>query len=193
MITHQHIISSFAQHGFGNCTSIGVIKAAIEVWGITRIWEAKEQAGVTTFLLRNGRNVSLSVEELSLARDNSGFQLLVDTPTNRDIVSCACICFAVICKSKQEFEEYDSLAEAIEDVNSGENATDAPRYLGLDKHQEYISYRQCFAVGGVVAHSLKHTVYVSHGDYDDYGRVNRLDSIREWMRFARKMYRFRSD
>jgi len=193
VVPHETIITAFKQHGFGNCTSIGVIKAAIETWGVTEIWQMQAVDGGSRFTLKNGRAVTLTNAEIELASSHAGFQLLEDTPTKRDITRCAVTCFAIICKVKQQLEEYGAYQEAIDDINDGEGATDAPRFLGLERFQEYIDYRTCFGVGGVVAHSVHHTVYVSHGDFDDYGEVNHLNSIRDWVRFARQMYRFHAD
>ncbi|AWI25889.1 hypothetical protein [Flavobacterium pallidum] len=184
------IISAFRQHGFGNCTSIGIIKASIEAFGINNVFESIPTTEGMQVNLRSDKQILLTKSDLQYAIENAGFELLESTEEKKTILDYAKLCFAVICKSKQIAEEYDNFQDAVTDVNNGESATDAPRYLGLEGYREFIRYRDVDDFGGIVAHSPRHTVYVSHGYYDDYGTPNKLSSLREWARFGRKVYRF---
>lgn len=190
----RKIMTAFRQHGFGNCTSIGVVKAAIEVYGMD------EQNGVFAVApdpcgkivtLRDGTVVRLLSAELDTAIQLCGFQTLNAGDAEKAAVTAyAQLCFAVICKRKQMMEKYATFREAVDDVNDGESAFEAPEFLGLQAKVVRISYDDVFGCGGVVAHSPRHTVYVSHGHFDDYGAANKLDAIWEWARFARGIYRF---
>ncbi len=185
------IITAFRQHGFGNCTSIGVIKAAIEIFGIDGVFSIQKSGTKNKVLLKNGAELEISDDELKAAENSAGFQLLDPNDAEKVAIrTYAIVCFAVICKSKQVIEEYDSYQDAIDDVNTGESVFDGPSYLGLDNFTVGVKYKDVDSYGGIVAHSSKHTVYVSYGYFDDYGFANLLNSIWEWMRFGRKVYRF---
>jgi hypothetical protein len=193
-LNFKTIITSFAQHGFGNCTSIGVIKAAIEAFGLNNVFTVSETASGSKIDLRNGRSVEISKDELAYSEKNCGFKLLNDADAlKKSIRDYAVLSFAVICKSKQIIEEYEKYEDAVDDVNTGENYHEAPMYLGLEKYQVNIRYKDVDKYGGIVAHSVKHTVYVSHDYFDDYGMPNRLNSIGEWAKFSRRIYRFKHD
>ena len=135
--------------------------------------------------------MSLLNTELNYAKDNCGFVPLEnDNDIKTQIREYAKLCFAVICKSKMLIEEYKTYEEAVDDVNNGESAFEAPQYLGLENLTRDVRYKDTSDFGGIVAHSVHHTVYVSMGYFDDYGTPNKLDSIKDWFRFSRRLYRF---
>lgn len=187
---YKTIITSFKQHGFGNCTSIGVIKAAIDIFGVGGVFSTTNTNGDLKVTLKNTKTLNLLASEIAYAQQNCGFQLLENTSEKKEITEYAKTCFAVISKYKQINEGYKSYEEAVDDINNGENASEAPMYLGLEQCIVPVAYKDVRQFPGIVAHSVHHTVFVSHGYYDNYGEANPLDSIGEWIRFGRKLYRF---
>lgn len=189
-IGYTTIISSFKQHGFGNCTSIGVIKAAIEVFEVGSVFTALHGREGIDVTLRDGRQLQISHEEFYHVEKHCGFQLINEGDTLKEqIADYAKLCFAVICKSKEMAEDYDSFEEAMDDINNGASLYDGAKHLGIAHYCVNIPYVHADNYSGVVAHSAKQTVFVSNGYFDDYGQPNKLNSIGEWSRFANKLYR----
>lgn len=167
----RNIIQSFRQGGEGNCVSIAIIKAGIEVFGVGGLFRVTERQGAVTVITKDGKEMELSQIELEQARDGSHFICLED----ENIFNYANFAFAVMAKYAQQ-DGNDSFGpnemtfeQAIGTLNNGENYLEGPRWLGLKSHVKNIGRKYRWQYPGCVGASAKHCFFMSYGYEDQYG------------------------
>lgn len=184
-IDHTEIMLSFWQQGTNNCASIALIKAAIEVFGIHKVFEVNLLDGLYSVKLKNGLEVSFTTLELQDSIRVANFQKSKDTTADKqaiynELIEYGRLCYAVMVATyasielkKKEF----SFAVALSRLNNGANSNFIDKYLGLE---DYTSNGRGDLTGpGIYAWFSRHTVYVSHGYYDYYGDVRKY----RWVRY----------
>ncbi|WP_430412849.1 hypothetical protein [Kordia sp.] len=168
------IIKSFKQGGEGNCVSIAIIKAGIQVFGINKIFIHQWEGDNCKILMKDDYTLNITKEELALAIEGSKFIVL----NNQEIFEYANLCFAAMAKRAQTEENDDTpnmtYAEAIETLNDGEWYTHGADWLGLRYNVKNIKRRGIWRYKGVVGASRKHCFFASEGKEDQYGTVDTI-------------------
>jgi hypothetical protein len=175
-MTTRELIEAFKQGGTGNCVSIAIIKASIQVFGLDNVVQFEEdQNGDTQFIMRDGFEGKLTVQELAQAKTTSKFV----AGKNSNIYEYAVKCFAAMAKKAQEDANEDSstFSEAIDSLNNGEYWHKGPYWLGVQNFKRDIGFKYIFGNIGVVGASRKHCFFCSEGIEDDYGTPNRIRLI----------------
>lgn len=188
-MTTREIISAFRQGGTGNCVSIAIIKAGIEIFGLNKIFHSEMVSenlfGVT---MRDGFELQITKEELTHAALGSRFIPL----NNQEIFEYANLCFAVMAKRSQleKNDDFESMTfdQAIHALNNGEFYLEGPNWLGLRHHCRSIGRKFVFHYPGVVGASKKHCFFSSFGIEDVYGTPDRIHKLEnrfcKWLRIA---------
>lgn len=175
-MNYMDIIRSFRQGGTGNCVTIAVIKAGIEIFGLNNIFNHSKNANDDgfKFIMRDGFEAEVSSDEMQLAKNGSRFMVL----QSQEIFDYANICFAAMAK-RAMIEGNDDInnptyEQAIETLNNGEYYLHGPNWMGLRHNFKYIGRKYATMNGGCVGASKAHCFYVSHGYEDKYGSPNYL-------------------
>lgn len=175
-MTHIEIIESFRQGGTGNCVSIAVIKAGIEIFGMYNIFRYTRNSSDEgfNFLMRDGFEAEVSQQELQMARSGSQFINL----NNLEVYNYANICFAAMAK-RAMIEGNDDIPnpnylQAVATLNDGEYYLHGPSWIGLRHNIRYIGRKFARNNPGCVGASKFHCFYVSNGIEDKYGRPDNV-------------------
>lgn len=167
------IIKSFRQGGTGNCVSIAVIKAAIQIFGLEKVvhFESSQEGGMS-FIMKDGFEGVLSATELEDCKKGSKFIIL----ENENAYKYACLCFASMAKRVliEEHEGSLTINQAIEALNNGEYYYLGADWLGLRHYKRAIGLKYVWDNFGVVGASRKHCFFCSEGIVDDFGTPNRI-------------------
>lgn len=185
----QGVVQNVEGEG-GNCTSVALIKAAVDVLGIDKVFEERKTAKGIECVLKDKTTLALTTEELALAKKESAFVICEDIESDEEqklftsILNCAHRCFAVIAKHVQlNGELYDgsrskpfkTFEEALESVNDGLYAPLSYHYLGLSKNVERMpNLSRTVGKHGIVTWSAHHTVYACDGYYDLRGVMRKM-------------------
>ncbi|HEX2628557.1 MAG TPA: hypothetical protein VHM26_06095 [Chitinophagaceae bacterium] len=169
----------------GNCASIAVIKAAIQVFGVDGVFTSVQVNDGWSITLRNNTKLKLSRNELNLVSANCGF--IRDSSTNAErnlfyqkVYDYAILCYAVMIKNAMTLGEGDSLrfesfSNAMSALNDGTYTPCVYRFLGLENHViPHGWYARTKGEAGFVAWSNGHAVFASDGRYDDHGANKKL-------------------
>lgn len=179
----KDIITSFRQGGTGNCVSIAVIKAAIQVFGLGKvIYFQQDEDKQYMFTMRDGFENTLTEAEIEAATEGSKFILL----NNKEVFTYANFCFAAMVKRVliEEHEGASTYAEAIEALNNGEYYYLGADWIGLRHYKRAVGLRYIWSNIGVVGASPKHCFFCSEGIKDNYGIPDKIN----WL--ERLAYRF---
>lgn len=173
-MTNIEIIQSFRQGGTGNCVSIAIIKAGIEILGLNKIFHHQEKDGGFEFMMRDGFEGKVSEEEWSKAKAGSRFIPL----QNEEVYNYANTCFAAMAK-RAMIEGNDDIPnptydQAIETLNDGEYYLHGTNWLGLRHNYRNVGRKYARNNPGCVGASKKHCFYVSNGFEDEYGNPDRI-------------------
>ena len=173
----KDIIASFRQGGTSaNCVSVAVIKAAVEVFGLTGVFRSvvrgTEEVTVT---LQDNIVLTIVQEELEYAAQKSNFE----KGTNQPLYDFAQFAFAVMAKRAQKSHNDGAVTfdEAIDSLNDGEAYLRGPEWLGLAHYTQKIRRRDIWKYAGVVGSSEKHCFLASFGWEDKYGTPNRISQL----------------
>ena len=186
----KEIITAFRQGGTGNCVSIAVIKAGIEIFGLDKIFHAVLQEDNTfSITMRDGFQLKLTQLELAMAKEGSRFIV----KANQEVFNYANFCFAAMAKRAQ-IEENDDLpremtfVQAIDTLNDGEYYMEGPGWLGLRHHCRAIGRKYIFHYPGVIGASRAHCFFASYGIEDDHGNYDFIKGLErrfcKWFRIS---------
>ncbi len=173
-MTTSEIIKSFKQGGTGNCVSIAIIKAGIQVFGINKVvtFHSDGNNGYH-FTMRDGFESTVNKSEIDAAQTGSKFISL----ENREVFDYANLCFAAMAKRafEEQNEESKTYQEAIDSLNNGEYYYLGADWLGLRHHKRAIGLKYVLSNIGVVGASPKHCFFCSEGIVDSYGVPNPIN------------------
>lgn len=173
-MNNREIIKAFRQGGTGNCVSIAIIKASIEIFGLENVFQSNWVENTCNIIMRDGFELSITKEELQIGIDNSRFIQL----ENKEIFDFANIAFTAMAKRAQmednDNQEDMSFEEAIESLNKGEFYLEGPHWLGLRHHIRSSGRRYIWQYKGIIGASRAHCFYVSKGLEDNYGKVDKI-------------------
>ncbi len=185
--TNIDIIRSFAQGEVklpspvgtvGNCASIALIKAAIEVFGMDNIFQMVEAGNTYRITFKNGKQVSFTDQELARSIEVAGLVLNVDAAAKIElytsIYNFANIALCAMAKRVMEIGEsgagIGNFESALRALHDGANSPGLAEKLGLEEY----CYRKRLLSGsggkGMFGWLKAHTVYISQGVRDDYGK-----------------------
>jgi len=187
--TNIELIESFAQGEVnlpppmgtvGNCASIALIKASIEVFGLNNVFKHEKTGDTYKVTFKNNRIVTFTVNELSRSNDVAGFVLNTKNPAKLELYTSihdyAQIALCSMVKRVMEISEAGEgkgdFEKALRALNDGANSPSLPEKLGLEEY----SYRKGWLGGasgkGMFGWLKAHTVFISQGVRDDYGKVS---------------------
>lgn len=195
-LSHTDIIKSFRQGTVdlasgGNCASIGLIKAAIEVFGVNQVFQLTQETGTYQVTFKNNTSVSFTERELQRTVEAAGFiaQQAEDPmkqPLYDSIFAYAKLCFCAMVKHTMLIGEAGdgkgNFEEALTALNDGAYSPNIHRLLGLEEHARGPKTLMSATGGGMIGWLKAHTVYISHGQFDYYGSPHKLG-----LRYPRRM------
>ncbi len=176
-MNNKELIKAFKQGGTGNCVSIAIIKAGIEIFGIDNIFQHEWIDDSCRVIMRDGTEIEFSKVEYKSSFELSEFILL----NNKEVFNYAVLCFAAMVKRAQ-IEENDNIPnmtfkKAAETLNKGEYYLEGPHWLGLRHNIRSIGRRYIWQYTGVIGASRKHCFFASQGLEDNYGNINRIGPL----------------
>jgi hypothetical protein len=189
-MNNKDLIKSFKQGGTGNCVSIAIIKASIEIFGLDGVFESTWNDQNCDVIMRDGFELTFTIEEHEIATNASKFELL----ENKEVFDFANLAFTAMVKRAQmednDGNENMSFLEAIDSLNKGELYLEGPHWLGVRQHMRSIGRRYIWQYRGVIGASSKHCFFASKRFEDNYGRIDRLGRLErrfcKWFRIDEK-------
>ncbi|RIV47530.1 hypothetical protein [Flagellimonas pelagia] len=188
----KELIKAFKQGKTGNCVSIAIIKAGIQIFGIDKVFNHLWVDDICEVTMRDGYELSFTREEFIKGEKGSKFQLL----NNKEIFDYANLCFTVMAKRAQveENDDFENMTfeKAIETLNDGEYYRHGPDWIGLQYNILNTKRKHVWKQKGVVGASKKHCFFASEGIEDDYGRIEYIRGFErrfcKWYRVTEKQY-----
>lgn len=174
------LIKSFKQGGAGNCVSIAVIKASIQVFGLHNVVHFQTLTPDSiSFIMKDGFEGVLGQDEMAIAEAGSRFQCL----ENRAIFDYSNKCFAAMAKRllDEGYGNATTFTMAVSELNDGEHYHKGADFLGLRHYRRAVGLKYVLSNIGVVGASKKHCFFCSNGLVDNYGvpdRINILERIK---------------
>jgi hypothetical protein len=186
--THIELIESFAQGEVnlpppmgtvGNCASIALIKASIEVFGVDNVFQKEKSGDTYRITFKNNRQVTFTDKELARSIDVAGLVPNKSEPSKLELYTSifdfANLALCAMVKRVMEIGEADEgkadFEKALRALNDGANSPSLPEKLGLEDY----SYKKGWLSGagskGMFGWFKAHTVFISQGVRDDYGKV----------------------
>lgn len=191
-MTNIDLIKSFNQGPTGNCVSIAIIKAAIEIFALDNVFfrtpNSVDQG--FSFLMKDGFEEQVTQQELDVAIAGSRFEL----QENQTVLNYANICFAAMAK-RAMIEGNDDMTnltyqQAIDTLNNGEYYLHGPNWLGLRHNFRYVGRKFVRNNPGCVGASRYHCFYVSYGWKDEYGNPDKIglfeNHLAHWFRITKE-------
>lgn len=185
---NRELITAFRQGGEGNCVTIAIIKAGIEIFGLNNIFQYRWVNETCEIIMRDGYETSFSAVELDQGILLSKFIL----QENETAFNYANLCFTAMVKRAQD-ENNDELEDmsfeaAANSLNNGEYYLEGPHWIGLRNHIKSIGRKYVWQYKGVIGASKKHCFFVSQGLEDNYGKIDHLGKFeRRWCKWFRIM------
>ncbi|MFP5040423.1 hypothetical protein [Parasediminibacterium sp. JCM 36343] len=165
----DQIFTCFKQGNHGDCVSIGMIKAAISVFGMYNVFSEKPiNDTLTEITLRNGKKYSVSLNEFYMA--DTIMHIRKGKEGIPEVMQYATRCFAVMGKVKQDLENVPTYEESINKLARGGHGKKIFYDLGLENNVVMLGQNPDFSnICGVVAWKKKHVAYICNGYMDKYG------------------------
>lgn len=183
-VSGGRLITGFRQGAAGNCASIAAIKASIMACAPEAVLIGVRRDGERfTYRMRDlpGLDFTIRLDVVESTGDASRFE-----GDDEDLLAHAKFLFcAMVLRDRWNRDEEDlperTLDETIADLNDGEYFLDSPGLLGLGKKWVWHGpgrlprQRRRFLAhhSAAIAANGKHAWFVSNGQHDDYGDVDR--------------------
>ncbi|MDN3494191.1 hypothetical protein [Winogradskyella bathintestinalis] len=187
---NKELIKAFRQGGTGNCVSIAIIKAGIEIFGINNIFQHSWDNNICNVIMRDGFELEFTMEEMKKGAILSKFIPL----ENEDVLNYAILCYTAMAKRSQ-LEDNDnqsgmSFEEAAETLNKGEYYLEGPHWIGLRQNIRSIGRKYIWQYKGVIGASRSHCFFASKGYEDNHGKIDRISFTErrfcKWFRITEK-------
>jgi hypothetical protein len=186
----DNLVTDWRQGAEGNCTTVAVAKAAMDIYGKNVFAEVEVTKTGLKIKKHDGKTVELSAKELQQAAQNSRFY-----GKNKKALAYADIIYAVTAKSAQDtrHEGARSFSRAMHNLNDGQWIPDVAKLLGLEKKLVKIDAKTLKdAPDASLGSSSAHTVYVdtdrgdkpitdSYGDPEKYNRTDTWGNRLKWV------------
>jgi len=187
--TNIELINSFAQGDVnlpppmgtvGNCASVALIKASIEVFGLNNVFKHEKSVDSYKVTFKNNRIVIFSETELARSNEVAGFKLNEKEPAKLELYTSirdyAQIAMCAMVKRVMEIGEAGEgkgdFEKALRALNDGANTPNLPEKLGLEDYCLDKKWFRDANGNGLFGWLSGHTVYISHGVRDKYGEVS---------------------
>lgn len=191
-ISNIDLIRAFSQgvvnlpeikNSVGNCASIAIIKASIEVFGLNKVIEYHIIEEVYYITLKNGIQLEFTKEQLERSNIVANFQLNSVDPGKFVLYQAIfeyaqilmCTMTIMVSKIGESGEGIGDFELALIAINDGADSTSIPKLLGLDDYYIGKTKMKRFFMSpnnkGMFAWLLNHTVYMSEELYDYHGKV----------------------
>jgi hypothetical protein len=183
-VTHKFIIENFWQREkYGNCATVGIIKAAMMKYGCNKIFKRQQQRGDSIIItLRNGKTIHLSEDDIEEYNQDNGMDFEpapLDAKQFKILETTVRLCFAVMVRYLMEYgfrKEFYTKKEAIKDLlHNGFDTGKVYRFLGLSrskvrkvKEENFPSVQKKLAI---IFYNWEHAVVASRGYYDNDGEA----------------------
>jgi hypothetical protein len=151
----------------GNCASVATIKAAQTKFGKDIFKNVQQNGnGGVNVTLQDGKQISVTKEELDTAKRMSGFQ------GQGEGLDSAQLCYAVMAKNALQsgHEGARTFAQACHSLNNGEDPFKSAQFLGIEGRIKRVDPRTAAASGAAVVWSQQHALFQSGGAVDKYGQ-----------------------
>ncbi|WP_228526573.1 MULTISPECIES: hypothetical protein [unclassified Flavobacterium] len=172
-LSSDKIFESFKQGERTNCSSIALIKASLNVYGLDNLFVTeKVNESLYKITLKNNASFDLKSDEIDKARFSAGFVFIKDNCESEQITDYAILAYAVMAKYKQIIDKDATFEKALEDLEDGEVYTPTIyKYLGFEKGKQVQKLKRQSGneFCGVVAWSTAHAVFVCEEFMDYYG------------------------
>lgn len=172
-LSSDQIFDSFKQGERTNCSSIALIKAALNIYGLDNLFVTEKiNDGLQKITLKNNASFNINSDEMNKARFSAGFVLIKDNCESEEITDYAILAYAVMAKYKQIIDKEATFDKALEDLEDGEVYTPTIyKYLGFEKGKQIQKLKRQSGneFCGVVAWSTAHAVFVCEEFMDYYG------------------------
>jgi hypothetical protein len=168
---------------FGNCSSIALIKACVEVFGLNNVIEYTIHDEVYFVSLKNGIQLEFTKEQLERSNVVSNFQLNAVDPGKyvlyKEIYEYAQLLMCTMAIMISKLEDFkvanDDFELALKVLNNNVDCRLIPKLLGLENYYIGKTKSQRFFMSpnniGMYAWFYNHTVYMSEELYDYRGIV----------------------
>jgi hypothetical protein len=191
-ISNIDLIRSFSQgevklpnsiSSVGNCASIALIKASIEVFGLNKVIDYFVKDDVYFVTLKNAVQLEFTKSQLERCNTVANFQLNSVDPGKfvlyKSIFEYAqilmCTMTVMVSKIGECGDGIGDFESALIAINDGANCTTIPKLLGLENYYIGKTKMQRFFMSpnniGMYAWLTNHTVYMSEELYDYHGKV----------------------
>lgn len=170
------LMRSWCQSVEGNCSSVAVIKAAMQQYG-RRIFEdlRYEADGSVKVRMHDGYQLTLTQNERNLAERSSHFR------GRGEAANLAELAFAAMAKrcAEESILKRGDFAAALENLNTGHSPRHCAELLGMRHNLVSIRPKEAAGHQAVVAWSVEHAIFVRTQDgrteADHYGRPVQYD------------------
>lgn len=187
--TNIELIESFAQGEVnlpppmgtvGNCASIALIKASIEVFGLNNVFKLLKTGDTYQVTFKNSKKVTFTEKELARSNEVAGFELNTTNPSKLELYTSirdyAQIALCSMVKRVMEIGEAGEgkgdFEKALRALNDGANTPNLPEKLGLEDYCLGKKWFRDASGEGLLGWLSGHTVYISQGVRDKYGKVS---------------------
>ena len=190
-MTTKELIGGFAQGSASkNCVSVAVIKASVEVFGLTGVFQkVQRNSDETVVTLRDGSVVTLFEEDIDLAKQKSAFT----AGNDKALYEFANFAFAVMGKRalRAHNDGANTYEESLDALCDGENFVKGPEWLGLGQYAQRIKKRDIWKYAGVVGASDTHCYLASFGWQDKYGEPKKISQLEMLFNPSKYQYFYR--
>ncbi|NHN24958.1 hypothetical protein FIA58_004635 [Flavobacterium jejuense] len=186
--TNIELIEAFAQGkvklpgiqgSVGNCASIALIKAAIEIFGLYAVFDLQQNNETYSVTFKNNHTVSFTDAELERSTYVADLIINASDPgkvaLNKAIMDYANIALCAMVKRVMEIGEAgagkNDFEQALIALNDGANTPTLPEKLGLENNYYGKKWYRNASGNGLIGWLKGHTVYISQGKRDDRGSV----------------------
>lgn len=176
----------------GNCVSIALIKACFSKYGFKNVFNSVEKKDtIYNVVLRNNIKLSITDNQLLLAKERAGFVLKDSTDFSIKFKEFSEFCFAVMCMKNKIDKKIDTYEKAITNLNSGYKTKLAYKLLGVNFKKVKSKTARTNKLKHLVVYNTYHAVYASDGYYDESWNketgINKLSNLK-WKRFGYKCF-----
>ena len=193
-MTNVDLIKSFKQgavqlkstSSLGNCASIAIIKASIEIFGLNNLFEHSKETNVHRIVLKDGTELTFSDEELLRSNNVVDFQLNEEEEEEEEdkielfkkIHEYSQFAICAMTKRVMEIGEagqgQGNFEDSLRALNDGANTPNLPKALGLQSYFTNPKYYMSVRNKGMIGWLSGHTVYISQKYMDYYGSPQRI-------------------
>ncbi len=186
--TNIELIKSFAQGevnlpppvgAVGNCASIALIKASIEIFGLDNVFQKEVSVDTYQITFKNNSKVSFTEKELERSNEVAGFVLNTKEPDKLELYTsirdysqiALCAMVKRVMEIGEAGEGKGDFEKALRALNDGANTPTLPEKLGLEDYCFGKKWYRDANGKGLFGWLKGHTVFISQGVRDNRGKV----------------------